>query len=100
MPKTATAPITWEDLVRLEPRLADLEAWVRRIAAESRCPCGAFEGWGGRRPAPKDLLRELAGWTARRQELRTSAAYDAAMDRMLGLLGPCCPMDHERKVGN
>lgn len=74
LPATATRPRpTWPDLVALEPRLAQLEAHVRRVAARY-CADGHTDGnalWFGYGPGAdytgngiKAAVSDLVGWNA------------------------------------
>jgi hypothetical protein len=97
-------PVGWAELLELEPRLDDLERAVRTIAELyylSRdfnpevefCANGVWYGHGGpKEESLKWQVSRLVGWGRKEVHsiLSTPQAYDAATDRLYGLLPDCC----------
>jgi hypothetical protein len=93
MPVT-TEKLTWRDLVRLEPRLGELEREARAVRRSPRARDPHFcanDSWYGRRGwiGFKPRLLWLVGWEARNPALRTCQAYDIAYRYLYDLLPPC-----------
>lgn len=90
VPDTALTNPTWEELVALEPRLAELYTEARAVRRTRRFCANAV--WV-RQFKPR-LLR-LAGWYAEKPELRTTGAYDVAYRTLYAALPDCrgclCP---------
>src|SRR5690349_21023418 len=81
------APLTWEQLVAAEPRLALLEQHVRGIARQQQrkpnphyCSDAVWHGWRQGSLSIKACVAKLAGWGRRGGPdlLQTPAAYDVA----------------------
>jgi len=75
---------TWDELVKVEPRLANVESQVK-LWRRKRHKLGAWYGAGGF----KEQFSRLVGWLAEKKELRTMKAYDAAyvhLGRLLGIM--------------
>jgi hypothetical protein len=70
---------SWESLVRIEPRLAELERATGFVRQD--------DPWLWRKYGDmKRKLSSLAGWTAARPELRTSQVFGVAHRRLLNKL--------------
>lgn len=89
-----TRPLTWQQLVRLEPRLAALlaEAKVVRDDGRGRWFCGnavfyGYPGWRGFKPR----LRALVGWDrpAYHPVLSGRRAYDLVYQTIYRALPDC-----------
>jgi hypothetical protein len=81
------AQITWQQIVRAEPRLIVLLQEAKSVDDTDPHFC-ANEVWyaqGGLR----DRLTELVGWGAQNPVLRTSEAYDVAYNKVYGALPDC-----------
>jgi hypothetical protein len=85
----AAEPLTWADMVRLEPRLAALLAEARAIRDDGQADyfC-ADEIWGGRHGL-KAKLYQLVGWNARNPAVSSCAACELADREVLNALPPC-----------
>lgn len=88
--------MTWDELVRLEPRLLDLEREVRAIRDDKRkpsfCANAVWLGYGIPGLAGLKLkMTRLVGWEARgkAEGLHTERAYDVAYSHLYGLLPDC-----------
>ncbi len=88
-PEPAVLP-TWDELSVLEPRLLQLESWVRRVARENRansewCANAEWYGW------VKPILVMLVGWNSAHPDpmLRTERAYELAYEYLYELLPDC-----------
>ncbi len=92
----ATVP-TWDDLVRLEPRLAGLRAEIERITARDGQRFCANEHWYGYNGEPgiKRKLVRLVGFRAQSPDpvIRSMAAYDVAYQTLYALLPDCWGCD-------
>lgn len=77
-PEPATAP-TWQELVALEPRLADVE----RLALELH-PRAAQDDWLAWATIKRAFM-PLVGFEAEQYALRHSAAYNVAYDHLLNV---------------
>jgi len=78
------APKNWADIVRIEPRLTRLMDSARRDGNRTRRNAHAFYSTYG------DYKRRLAtvvGWHAADPRLKTSAAYDIAIRRLVQAMG-------------
>jgi hypothetical protein len=81
----------WEELVRMEPRLATLLKEVKTAdsrATRSFCGVTAWHGSGGR-PGFKMRAFRLAGFGCFNPELRTREAYETAMEKLYSSFPPC-----------
>jgi hypothetical protein len=78
MSSTATRPLSWDDICRLEPRLLDLEHLA-----------GAVTNWSEWSVSIKRPLTKLVGWDAEtsHRELHTQEAYDLAFKHLLDQWG-------------
>ncbi len=90
-PDPATRPI-WSQLVRHEPRLAEIRRSVERVRDEddgtgSFCANRVWYAPGG----PKAQLVQLVGWESDvdHPALRNSVAYDVAYKALYSLLPDC-----------
>jgi hypothetical protein len=72
------AIITWPALCEIEPELLKLELAMSRAMVPTEMP----EFWRQWSHGWKPILESLAGWHARRPELRTEAAYHVAYDHL------------------
>ena len=89
--------VTWQDLVEMEPRLADLEEDARSVEddgqGESFCANDIWYGHGPYRGIGLvQRLEGLVGWLADGSKpplLRSSAAYDVAYRHVYNLLPDC-----------
>src|SRR5437016_5708390 len=90
----------FDDLVSLEPRLADLlkEAQgYRRKARRRFCANAVWYGYRGHAPGLKQQLSELVGWYSGRKDLLgTPGAYDVAYQTLYYALPDC---RHEGECG-
>ena len=95
-------PITWEELVEREPRLAELLADVLTVKDGGGPYFCANEAWYSRpaeNPRPQRLggygfksrMVDLVGWDAETDDpaLRTQAAYSVAYQKLYAPLPPC-----------
>lgn len=92
---THTDSLTWDDLVREEPRLARLEADIRQIPKpkdKTLCANAIWFGYPGHEPGYKNRLVRLVGWYATNGKLTSDEAYDTAY-RYLYELVPDCQHD-------
>jgi hypothetical protein len=95
-PDTPRRP-TWDRLVELEPRLADLAAEIAAEHDEGGPVYCANRRWYGRReggawiPGYRAALNRLVGWYAERDhpELRTMEAHGLAYSRLYSALPDC-----------
>ena len=95
-PDTPRCP-TWDRLVTLEPRLADLAAAIAAEHDEGGPVYCANRAWYGRRrgaawlPGFKERLNRLVGWYAEgdHPELRTMEAHGLAYNRLYSALPDC-----------
>lgn len=89
--KTAieTKTWTWEELVKLEPRLAQLEAEIRLIKPSPGFCASAMWYGNARRPGLKAKMCVLVGWDAKNPVLRGYEAYDTAYAHLYSLLPAC-----------
>jgi hypothetical protein len=81
----------WEELVRIEPRLATLLKEVEAAdAGEKRSFCGvtAWHGSGGR-PGFKMRAFRLVGFGCSNPELRTRDAYETVLEKLYAAFPPC-----------
>ena len=81
--------ITWEKLIKLEPRLLELYNRAQAIRKRKR-PFDPLGIWVGSKHGMKDEMTKLVGWNRPDvPELGTNAAYDIAYDRIFyeALLG-------------
>lgn len=90
--------MTFADLVKREPRLAELEAEIKLHARRNRrtrnyCANHHWYGYDDVAPPGKRGFRGkvymLAGWGAALPELRSVEAYDMAYDYLYALLPDC-----------
>jgi hypothetical protein len=83
--------VTWNDLVRTDPRLAGLLIEVRQLGATAPRFCGvsAWYGYGSRDGGVKARLYRLAGFGSNKPELRTREAYEVALETLYAALPPC-----------
>jgi hypothetical protein len=86
-------PLTWAQMVAIEPRLAALLAEIRKIKDDKRKPafCANMRWYDGTydRSSLKGRLLYLAGFHAAKEELRTMEAYDLAYDKLYSVLPDC-----------
>ncbi len=92
-PKTYPEPArkpTWSQLVRLEPRLAELRRAIQQIKDPGGCSFCANHVWY-REGSLKDRLCRMVGWDAERDDalLHTQAAYDVGYRTLYELLPDC-----------
>jgi hypothetical protein len=81
--------LTWDDLVVIEPALAELLAEIKAVSShENFCANLVWYGYGGR-PGFKKRMSLLVGYYARKPELRTMDAYDVAYETCYDLLPDC-----------
>jgi hypothetical protein len=84
---------TFDELVALEPRLADLLAEAQAYHANRPrgfCANAVWYGYPGRQPGLKRRLSELVGFTSGQEGmLGTSAAYDVAYRAVYQGLANC-----------
>ena len=83
--------ITWQEIIEIEPRIKELYEIAknenRPDLPDDYCANAIFY----RQLKPE--IVELVGWGARKEELRTSRAYDEAYEKILDALPAC---QHER----
>lgn len=88
--------ITWEEIVRIEPRLEQLAEEARAYKQATRykrknvCANDRWYGygpWRGRGLRP--MLVQLVGWCSPTPELQTREAYDVAYQYIYSLLPDC-----------
>jgi len=77
---------TWQEMVRLEPRLKDLYDEARTIKDEGGRYFCANEVWF---TEFKPVLRHLVGWWSKKPDLRSSQAYDSAYQKIYQTLPGC-----------
>ena len=91
-PRT-TAPVTWDSLVKAEPRLADLLREIRAVrrVGERFCANARWYGYGNPRAGFKARMCALVGWGRRSGPalLTTQRAYDVAYDTLYRALPDC-----------
>lgn len=82
--------MTWKDIVRLEPRLADLLKEAQTVDGSGEHFC-ANRIWYGTPPdhGMKGRLQYLVGLMAANPKLRTSEAYDLAYQTIYRALPDC-----------
>lgn len=68
---------TWSELVRVEPRLVDLESRTRSIPRRYR----SWRRW----ESIKQTLRRLVGWEAEHPLLRHSPAYNCVYSHLFAI---------------
>ncbi len=88
---------TWDDLIRLGPRLAALRAEVERVTAwngQRFCANEHWYGYNGQPGIKRDLIR-LVGFRAESTDpvIRSMAAYDVAYQTLYALLPDCWDCD-------
>jgi hypothetical protein len=89
-------PLTWAQMVEIEPRLAALLAEIRKIKDDKSKPgfCANLRWYGSYdRSSLKGRFFRLAGFYAAKEELRTMEAYDLGYDKLYSALPDCrnCP---------
>ena len=88
-----TAPLSIEQLMKLEPRLAELLAEARGYQRDTPPDFCASRAWYGTRERPglRARLTRLIGWarSGSHPVLTRSAAYDVACDAVYGALPDC-----------
>jgi hypothetical protein len=96
MRKHSNPKYTFQQMARLEPRLADLESMIRQHAEANRGarPYCANTAWysdrsGDRDGAFKEQMLVLAGFHGHCKELRTMEAYEVAYEHLYSLLPDC-----------
>ena len=67
----------WRRICQVEPALRQVESYVAGLPDDAR----TWPAWS----TIKRALSRLVGWNAKRRELRTCEAYDAAYSRLLDL---------------
>lgn len=79
--------VTWDELVKAEPRLSQLEASVKAVDDSGPVFCANWVWVNQFKP----VLVNLVGWFARDKAaiLHTAEAYDIAYDHLYGLLPDC-----------
>lgn len=82
-PVVTPEPLTWAELVRIEPCLRNVEQYARSLPKPPDWP-----GW----EEIKKRFLPLVGWFARRPALRTTRAYNAAYDHLLNVFDPECEL--------
>jgi hypothetical protein len=101
-PRGPAIPPTLDELVGLEPRIAELLAeaeHARETAGPTFCANAVFYGYAGHDPGLKCRLSKLVGWTSGQKGLlRTSAAYDVVYKEVWGMLPPCGPDCYCRRI--
>jgi hypothetical protein len=83
--------VTFQQLVRIEPRLKELAARAAAIDGSDPDFCANRVWYGTFKPA----LLKLVGWEATHPLLKSEAAYDAAYDYLYQRLPDC---KHESSV--
>jgi hypothetical protein len=83
--------VTFEQLVKIEPRLKDLQSQAEQIDGSNPDFC-ANEVWYR---ALKPILLNLVGWEAAHPLLKSKEAYDCAYQRIYERLPNC---KHESSV--
>ncbi len=74
-PVILAPPQSWEDLAKIEPRLLDVESFVRHL------PKRRWANW----EQVKARFTPLVGWHSRNSLLRASSAYHLAYDHLLAI---------------
>jgi hypothetical protein len=89
---TTAHTLTWRELVRREPRLAELLQEARTVDDSDPhfCANAVWYGYNGY-AGLKGRLCQLVGWDADTDDpiLRTPEAYDLAYDTIYDALPPC-----------
>jgi hypothetical protein len=91
--------LRWEQLVALEPRLADLEHEARDASClgldwEGRCVCD-LRHWHGEGPGTLGIKARMSALVGSRSDkapgspLRTTVAYDVALRHLLEVIPDC-----------
>ena len=92
-PPVAAPPLTWEWVVRIEPRLARLLADIQQIRDDGQgeyfCRNEVWYGWGVRGGGYKREMYALVGLWAADPLVATSHAYDVAYRTLYNALPPC-----------
>lgn len=95
--RTVATRMAWPELVKAEPRLAELErdlAAMKDDGGPTYCANARWFGYGDGFSYRRALC-SLVGWTAENPALRTRAAYDLAYKYLYDLLPGCrgcmCP---------
>ncbi len=96
-PRMIPTVLTWDDLVRAEPRLAVLRAEVEQITAgdgQRFCANEHWYGYNGQPGIKRELVR-LVGFRAENPDpvLHSIAAYDATYQELYALLPDCWDCD-------
>lgn len=88
--------ITWEEIVKIEPRLERLADEARAYKQATRrkrknvCANDRWYGYGEwRGKGLRPMLVQLVGWCSPHPELRTCEAYDVAYQHIYSLLPDC-----------
>jgi hypothetical protein len=84
--------LTWQEMIAIEPRLADLFRDAKAVRDPGGKPFCANHFWY-RQGGLKDRLCLLVGWEAEKPELQTSQPYDIAYRKCYDVLPDC---RHER----
>jgi hypothetical protein len=82
---TGRKVLTFDALVKTEPRLAELYAKAAKVDSSSSNFCANAVWYGQFKPA----LEQLVGFEARKPLLRSRDAYDLAYDVLYDLLPDC-----------
>lgn len=85
--------MTWEELVKIEPRLLELYHAAKYAGTGQERFCGNEAWYGvGDEVGFKHLMSQLAGWETPKTanpRVRTSEAYEVALDKIYNALPPC-----------
>ena len=91
---TPARTITWERLIELEPRLADLYRRAKNVRDDKRrrpfCANRVWKGRGHKLSFRDEVTRLVGHWAeTEHEELKTSLAYTTAYQRIYDALPPC-----------
>ncbi len=83
--------LTWENMVAIEPKLARMEAEikrVKRVPGKPFCANAVWYGWHGH-PGFKARFVALVGWYGPHAELASPGTYSFAYRHLYELLPDC-----------
>jgi hypothetical protein len=89
---TIERPLTWDQITKLEPALAELYRTIRAVKDDKTRPafCANLRWYGSyARPGFKQHLSRLAGWDARHPDLQTIQVYELAYGKLYRALPNC-----------